>query len=161
MHDLHEQQERLRTEMQKLRERYELSRTVGPDYFEPGMMEYLDQSYGSFEESTGKMLLRFEVRGTRYEGRTERIERVQTGDTLRILRDPDNRYNPNNFMIYSSQGHDLGNMPATLCDALAPLYDAGVVVLQYARVSYVEPISRRSRHAKQAILFAELMLQLR
>jgi hypothetical protein len=52
-------------------------------------------------------------------------------------------------------------MPATLCDALAPLYDAGVVVLKYARVSYVEPISRRSRHAKQAMLFAEMELQLR
>lgn len=37
-------------------------------YYEPGMMEYLEQNYGSYDEETGKILLRFEVKGTRYEG---------------------------------------------------------------------------------------------
>lgn len=48
---------------------------------------------------------------------------------------------------------NVGNMPAELCNAIAPLYDTGVLIIKRASVSYVEPISKRNRHAKQAILF--------
>ena len=41
---LQEQKENLLREVEKLHQRYELSKTLEPDYFEPGMMEYLDQS---------------------------------------------------------------------------------------------------------------------
>ena len=150
----------LMAEMQKLRDRYELSKKVGPDYFEPGMMEYLDRSYGSFEDDTGEMILRFESRGTRYEGRTERIENVRQGDLVRVVRDEENAYNPNNFAILDDSGQDLGNMPASLCNALAPLYDEGEAVFERSFVSFVEPISKRNRHARQAILFVELQLRL-
>jgi len=43
-----------------------------------------------------------------------------------------------------------------LCNAVAPLYDSGRLVFDEAHVSYVEPISKRSRLAKQAMLFVEL-----
>ena len=43
-----ERKERLLTEMAKLHGRHELSQEVGPDYFEPGMMEYLEQSLDVF-----------------------------------------------------------------------------------------------------------------
>ena len=107
---------------------------------------------------TGKhsLLLRFEARGTRYEGRTEQIESVHVGDSLKIVREPDNSFNANNFRILTAQGRNVGNMPAELCNVIAPLFDEGSLLIDSAAVSFVEPISRRSRHAKQAILFVEM-----
>lgn len=157
---LQEQKENLLAEVEKLHHRQALSKTVGTDYFEPGMMEYLDQSEGQYEECTGQMLLRFEARGTRYEGRTERIEKVAVGDAIQVIRDRENPFNPNNFTLLTAKGKNIGNMPAELCNAIAPLYDEGKLHFLGASVSYVEPISKRSRHAKQAILFVELRMNL-
>ena len=143
-------------EAAKLFHRYELSKNIPPYYFEPGMMEYLDKSYGLFDENTGAFLLRFESKGTRYGDRTEQIEDLAIGDSIVIIRDAENEHNSNNFILTASGGKDVGNMPAELCDAIAPLYDAGLIRFTESKVSYVEPISKRSRHAKQAILFVEL-----
>ena len=151
-----ELKENLLQELAELHKRFELSRLVTEDYFEPGMMEYLEQSEGLYEPSTGEILIRFEAKGTRYEGRTEQIEKVSLKDTVQIIRDPDNPFNANNFVILTKKGKNLGNMPAQLCNAIAPLFDAGNLVFQNAEVSFVEPISKRSRHAKQAMLFIEL-----
>ena len=156
-----EQNENLRRELEKLHHRKELSRTVGPDYFEPGMMEYLDQSEGIINEANGEILIRFEAKGTRYEGRTEQIETVSPGDVINVVRDEGNSFNSNNFTLLTKKGQNVGNMPAELCNVLAPIYDNGELVIIDSRASYVEPISRRSRHAKQAILFIELKCNLR
>ena len=155
-----ERKEQLLTEMEKLHARHELSKEMGPDFFEPGMMEYPVQSDGSWNESTGKLLLRFESKGTRYDGRTEQIEKVKVGDLITITRDPENTFNPNNFLLFTEKGKDVGNMPAELCNAVAPLYDAGNLVIESAIASFVDPISKRSRHAKQAILFVEMHAKL-
>lgn len=151
-----ELKENLLQELGELHKRFELSRLVTEDYFEPGMMEYLEQSEGLYDPSTREILIRFEAKGTRYEGRTEQIEKVSLKDTVQIIRDPDNPFNANNFVILTKKGKNLGNMPAQLCNAIAPLFDAGDLVFQNAEVSFVEPISKRSRHAKQAMLFIEL-----
>ena len=156
MNSFEEQKEILLTEMSKLHAQHELSKTMGADYFEPGMVEYPEQSDGSWDEISGELILRFESKGTRYEGRTEQIEKVKTGDVIRITRDPENPYNPNNFRLFTEKGKDVGNMPAELCNAVAPLYDEGYLVIKSATVSFVDPISKRSRHAKQAILFVEM-----
>ena len=155
-----EQKEQFLGELSKLHARYELSRTVGPDYFEPGMMEYLEQSEGLYDAATGQVLLRFEVRGTRYDGRTEQIERVKPGDKIQVAREKENPFNANNFTLLTARGQNVGNMPAELCNAMAPLYYAGELVFEEAMASFVEPISRRSRHAKQAVLFVELRARL-
>ena len=147
-------------EAEKLHQRLELSRTVGPDWYEPGQMEFLDQSEGLWNESTGALLLRFESRGTRYNGRTELIERLQVGDPITVRRDPENPFNPNNFVLLTESGEDVGNMPAELCNAIAPLYDVGFLLFEHAAVSYVEPISKRSRYARQGILFVELLCRI-
>ena len=160
MRTILEQIEALLNEAAKLHARNELSKTVGPDYFEPGMMEYLEQSEGIFDEETSHLLLRFEAKGTRYEGRTEQIERVAQGDEIQVVRDKDNIYNPNNFTLLTRKNKNVGNMPAELCNVIAPLYDSERLVFERASVSYVEPISRRSRHAKQAVLFVELSIRL-
>lgn len=147
-------------EAEKLHRRLELAKTVGPDWYEPGMMEYLDQSDGIWDEIAGRLLLRFESRGTRYDGRTELIERLSVGTPIIVRRDPENPYNPNNFVLETENGEDAGNMPAELCNAIAPLYDAGFLVFERAAVSYVEPISKRSRYARQGLLFVELICTL-
>ena len=144
----------------KLHEKKVLSQKVGPDYFEPGMMEYLDQYEGIYNEDKKYLLLRFDSKGTRYSGRTEQIEKVQVGDSVQIIRDHGNQYNSNNFLIYTTNGKDIGNMPSELCNAIAPLYDSKLLAFTSAKVSYVEPISKRSRHAKQAVLFVELQSQI-
>ena len=151
----------LLTEAEKLHKRHLLSETVGPDWYEPGMMEYLAESDGSFDLATGILHLRFESRGTRYDGRTEQIESVSVGDPLRIVRDPENPYNSNNFRILTAKGHDVGNMPAELCNVIAPLYDECSLSIDTASVSFVEPISKRSRHAKQAVLFVDMRCRIK
>ena len=156
MNSFDEMKSALLQEAEKLHKRLELSEIVEPDWYEPGMMEYLDKSEGLWDEATETMLLRFESRGTRYDGRSELIERVHIGDVITIKRDPDNPYNHNNFVLLTKNGWDVGYMPAELCNAVAPLYDAGQLTVLRASVSYVEPISKRSRNARQAVLFAEL-----
>ena len=151
-----EQKETLLVEVEKLHKRRVLADTVGPDYYEPGLMEYLDQSDGNFDETTGELIMHFESRGTRYDGRTEQIEKVHLHDEVIVARDAANPYNHNNFLLLTKKGHDVGNMPAELCNVIAPLFDEGSLVFESASVSFVEPISKRSRHAKQAILFVEL-----
>lgn len=156
MNIMQEQRDNLFQEMEKLHDRNERSKTIGPDYYEPGMMEYLDQSDGTYDEESGELVLRFESKGTRYDGRTEQIEKVRLGDIIRVIREPDNPFNPNNFQLFTEKGKSVGNMPAELCNAIAPLYDSGELRFLGASVSYVEPISKRNRHAKQAMLFVEL-----
>ena len=156
MPDNEKQMQMLLQEAEKLQMKYELSKTVGPDYYEPGMMEYLDQYYGHYNQDTGELLLRFEAKGPRYEGRTRILEDVKHKQLLQVVRDKDNKYNSNNFSILTSENKDVGNMPAELCNAIAPLYDSGQLSILKAEVSYIEPVTKRSRYAKQAILFIEL-----
>ena len=151
-----EQRENLIQEVEKLHKRNELSQNVQEYYFEPGMMEYLEQSEGSFDESAGIVYLRFEARGTRYDGRTEIIEKVKVGDEIRVVRDETNPYNHNNFFLLTKKGKDIGNVPAEICNVIAPLYDQRELIFENACVSFVEPISKRSRYAKQAVLFVEV-----
>lgn len=147
-------------ELNKLHHRLELSQTVTPEYFEPGMMEYLDKSDGTYDPQTGGIMLRFEAKGTRYDGRTEIIEKMKSGDTITVLRDRENPYNSNNFTMVNERGSNVGNMPMELCNAIAPLYDSGMLVFENAFASFVDPITQRSRHAKQAMLFVELHCRL-
>ena len=55
-----EQKDGLLLEVEKLHKRHVLAENVGLDYYEPGMMEYLAQSDGSFNEATGEMVMYFE-----------------------------------------------------------------------------------------------------
>lgn len=147
-------------EVEKLNNRYELSKNIGDGYYEPGMMEFLDKSYGVYNEETESLVIRFEVAGTRYEGRTEYIEYLRKGDTVTVVRDKTNCFNPNNFYLESNRKVNIGNIPASLCNVMAPLFDRENLVIEKSVVSYVEPISKRSKHAKKAVLFVELACRL-
>ena len=142
-------------EIEKLHNKNLKASTISADYFEPGEMEYLDKYDGTYDDA-GNICIRFESKGTRYDGRTEQIEQVKNGDEILIIRDKDNQYNSNNFTMTTKKYHNVGNMPAELCNAIAPLYDSGELKIVSASASYVEPISSRNRYAKQAVLFVEM-----
>lgn len=143
-----------------LEHKHNLSETVGADYYEPGMMENLAQYLGQFNAETGRGKLRVDVKGLRYENRSQRLERVSVGDSVTIARDQDNPYNPNNFEILGPWGDSLGNLPAGLCNAMAPIYDSEILQVRAARVSYMERLRERSRYAKQGVLFIEIVFEL-
>ena len=144
-----------------LNHKYELSKTVGKDYYEPGMMENLEQYRGEYVEQVNTIFLRVESKGLRYDNQTQNLERIAVGDEVRIVRDIDNPYNSNNFAIKSNKNEALGNLPAELCNALAPLYDAGYATILTATVSYIERLKDRSRYAKQGVMFVELNIKMR
>ena len=144
-----------------LNDKFELSKTVADDYFEPGMMENLEQYRGEYNEQVNMLLLRVESKGLRYDNQTQNLERVLVGDEVKIIRDMDNPYNSNNFAIKSNRSEALGNLPAELCNALAPLYDAGYATILKATVSYIERLKDRSRYAKQGVMFVELNIKMR
>ena len=144
-----------------LNHKYELSKTVGEDYYEPGMMENLEQYRGEYVEQVNMIFLRVESKGLRYDNQTQNLERIAVGDEVRIVRDIDNPYNSNNFAIKSNKNEALGNLPAELCNALAPLYDAGYATILTATVSYIERLKDRSRYAKQGVMFVELNIKMR
>lgn len=150
----------LLSELEKLNKKKELGQTLPEDWFEPGLMENLDQYEGDYDAAGGRITLKTEVKGLRYENRTPRLDRLAVGDPVRVLRDPNNQYNPNNFTITDEFGENLGNLPAELCNALAPLIDSGTAEIVCARVSYLEKILERSRYAKQGILFLQIELRL-
>lgn len=141
--------------------KYELSKTVGEDYYEPGMMENLEQYRGEYSERDNILFLRVDSKGLRYDNQTQNLERISVGDELRIVRNIDNSYNSNNFTIKGNKNEALGNLPAELCDALAPLYDAGYATVLSATVSYIERLRDRSRYAKQGVMFVELIIKMR
>ena len=144
-----------------LAHKYELSKTVGDDYYEPGMMENLEQYRGEYDEQVNMVFLRVESKGLRYDNQTQNLENVSVGNEVRIVRDIDNPYNSNNFAIKSNKNEALGNFPADLCNALAPLYDAGYATILAATISYIERLRDRSRYAKQGVMFFELQIKLR
>ena len=155
-----EQKERLLRETEKLHNRHLLSETAGKDYYEPGMMEYPEQYDGYYDETSNELILYFDLQGTRYEGRSERIEKVKTGDRVILKRDVTNVFDQNSFLIMTEKGWDIGYMPSELSAALAPLYDAEELCFDASCISYVEPISVRSRYAEQAIVFVKLKVQI-
>ena len=158
---MRENLEPLLSVVDKLHDRHERADSTTVFDFEPGEMEYLEQSDGFFDEENGEFIIHFEAKGTRYDGRTFVIERIEKDDPVTIVREKENPFNSNNFTILNQYGENVGNMPAEMCNALAPLYDEGQIEIIDSRVSFVEHITERSRYAKQAILFIELKMVLK
>ena len=142
----------------QLEEKRELSGKVGPDYYEPGKMEFLDKYLGIYDEQSNTITLRTDVKGLRYEDRTPRLDSLAVGDIIQLVREPDNDYNENNITVLSERGDNLGNLPADLCDVISPLMDLGYAVIKNAHASYIERISERSRYARQGVLFIEFQI---
>ena len=155
-----ERKEALRQAVAALQAKKELSSAVGPDWYAPGRMENLEQYLGEFDES-GRITLRTESKGLRYDERTPRLDYLTVGDPVRLVREPENPYNTNNIKILSETGEDLGTLSAELCNVISPLWDAGLLVMRDAHVSYLERLRDRSRYARQGVLFVEIHMWLR
>ncbi len=160
MLDLGTARDELLAVVRKKQERFELSSQVSDDYFEPGMMEYLDKYHGEYDYDKETIVIRTEVKGLRYENRSVRLNEVNVGDQLQIVRDEQNTFNANNFKVTNMSGEDMGTLDAELCNALAPLYDSGYARITDANVSYIEKLLERSRYAKQGVLFIEIHIKL-
>lgn len=145
----------------QLQKKYELSKTVGDDYYNPGMMENLDQYMGIYSSENNSLTIRTESKGLRYENRTPKLEKQNVGDEIHLVRDPENLFNSNNFRIMNSRGDDLGNLSAEICNELAPLYDMGYAVIDHAEITYIESIFQRSRYAKSGVMFVEITIRFR
>ena len=153
--------EALRAEIARLEAKRILSETVSEDYYEPGMMENLNRYLGNIDEETGMIEIRFESRGLRYDERTQHLNRISIGDEIRLVREKQNPFNSNNFMLLNKRSESLGNMPAELCNVIGPLFDAGCLQFLSSTVSYLERIAERSRYARQGVLFVDLKMQLK
>lgn len=144
-----------------LNNKHELSLTRDEEYFEPGMMENLEQYKGEYDEISNTIILRVESKGLRYDNRTQNLEQMTVNDPVCIKRDSANAFNSNNFTIESDKGLTLGNLPADLCNVLAPLYDSGYATISTSTISYIEKLRERSRYAKQGVMFVELCIKIR
>ena len=153
--------EELLAEIGKLQEKKDLAAKVGPDYYEPGRMQNLDQYLGEYDQEDGVITIRTESKGLRYEDRTPRLELLSVGDPVSLVREPNNPFNENNIMILTEKGESLGNLSASLCNVIAPLWDLGYLEVAASKVSYLERIRERSRYAKQGVLFVEIVLRFR
>ena len=132
--------------------------------FEPGtfMTGVGDANqYADYNSTTGDIIIRTEVQGTQYEGRSQKIESVKEGNSVIVEREPNNLYNSNNLAVLNSKKESLGNFSSDLCDCISPLLDSDMLDILYAKVSYVEPLSQRSSRAKKAILYIEIGMNLK
>ena len=127
-----------------------------PDNFADFVFKDADKKGASYDSSSGNFTIKFEVSGTMYEGRSQRIENIAAGDAVNIMCDFTNPHNDNNIAVYDKSGGSLGNFPEELCNVLGPLIKKGHVVLGRASATYVEPLSRRGDKAKKSILFIEM-----
>lgn len=118
-----------------------------------------DNSGVQINEQTNEILINTEVVGTMYEGRMERIENVTEETKVQVMREPKNQYNSNNLTVQNEFGESLGNISASVCDAVSPLIDKNLLEIHSVRVSRVEPKSKRGKRAKKAILFVEMRLK--
>lgn len=114
----------------------------------------------SFNERTNLAEISIEVVGTQYEGRSGRIENISVGDSVNLVREPENKYNTNNISVQNTVGQSLGNLPADLANVLSPLLDGAEAKIKQAKVSFVEPLSKRSARAKKAILYVSFLVEL-
>jgi hypothetical protein len=91
-----------------------------------------------------------ELAGTQYEGRIGRIEKVSVGDTVSLVREPNNKYDANAIDVQNAEG-SLGHLSADACAILAPLLDNDGITYT-AKIDSVTPLSKRSNRCKNALI---------
>ncbi len=101
----------------------------------------------------------FEVVGTGYEGRSDRIEHLRSGDTVVLKREPNNAHDPGAIGVYNKQGASLGHLSRSFTETASFLLDNGYVEIIKATVNTVIPKSQRSARAKSAKLSVDITLK--
>ena len=93
-------------------------------------------------------------------GRSERIEHVKKGDKIIVVRDRDNEYSDLNLAVFNENNESLGKISARVCEVISPLLDKDLIKLIDAKVSHVEPLSKRGPRCRKALLFVSLCLEI-
>ena len=94
------------------------------------------------------------VKGTQYEGRPERIEKVQKGDDVLLVREPGNAHDSNAIDVRNAEG-SLGHLDANFSKIISSLIDSGKAECT-AKVSNVVPLSKLSSRSKNALLAVKI-----
>lgn len=105
-----------------------------------------------FEENTPNYELPSSIAltGTQYEGRIDRIEKIKVGDSVTLVREPDNEYDFNAIDVRNSAG-SLGHLSADACEIISPLLDKDKITYT-AKIDSVTPLSKRSKRCKTALV---------
>lgn len=87
---------------------------------------------------------------TRFEGRTERIEKVKAGDTVSLVHVSSDKANPNCVDVLWN-GETVGLLEPDAADIMAPIIDKGDK--EYTATVYsVTPLSKRSKRCQTALI---------
>lgn len=96
----------------------------------------------------------YELAGTQYEGRPERIKSIHVGDSLLLVREPDNPYDMRAISVRNQEG-TLGYIPSKFTYYLAPFLDKEALTAT-AHVTSITPVAERP--AKSNSKFFSLLL---
>jgi HIRAN domain-containing protein len=74
----------------------------------------------------------FMVAGVSHEGRASIVDRfLRVGQTVYLVREPSNQFDPNAIEIRLASGHQIGHVPRGFAVGLAPVLDAGCKQMAY------------------------------
>lgn len=92
-----------------------------------------------------------ELVGTGKDGRAPNHEYMAVGDTVELVREPDNPYDSNAILVMG-KGRDLGHLSAYRAKDVSWKLDSGKFVIVNARVASTTPLSQRSARAKNPLM---------
>lgn len=87
------------------------------------------------------------VVGLQYENRLEYLSEVSEGDELKLVREPDNVFDPHAMAVHTNAGQKLGYIRSSKAFVLSTLFDEG---WQFS--CYVERMYPASRHPNRRLL---------
>ena len=92
-----------------------------------------------------------ELVGTGKDGRAPNHEYMSVGDSVELVREPDNPFDANAILV-KGKGRGLGHLSAYLAKNISWKLDTGKFVVENAKVSSATPLSQRSKSAKNPIM---------
>jgi len=87
------------------------------------------------------------VVGLRYEDRLKHLSQLGIGDELKLVREPDNAFDPYALAVYTISGRKLGYIRSSKAFIISTLYDEG-----WLFNCYVEQIHSDARHPNRRLL---------
>ncbi len=102
----------------------------------PGAADLVDELFadaerilarGDYEGIGDAESFHTKLAGVTFEGRQEVVARLSEGTALRLVRQPDNPFDPNAIALFDATGDQVGFFNRALAAALAPEIDAGAV----------------------------------
>jgi single-stranded-DNA-specific exonuclease len=80
---------------------------------------------GEYEGIADAESFHTKLAGVTFEGRQDVVARLQPGSPVRLVRQPDNEFDPNAVAVFAPDGEQVGYLNRRLASVLAPALDAG------------------------------------